>query len=642
MATERGGRSRYGNGNSTTGFKDFANRLPAFDQGLLKQCVSFHFVNFPEDWGAKQLFFFMRKAVKAGRLWDIFIPSKRDKRGCRYGFARYLDVRNIQEMKKELGNIWIGNQRVIFNPAVDWLEDKRRLEAKAAEEARRKSSKRTITTEDKRIEVVPRMTYAQCLIQQKGNTNFSDIRKKGPSLTKGKENPRGFSTAMAKPPITGGPVYKKVIELKETNNEEEKLMKCAVGVVLSPFIIPNLSEIFFNEGFPSIKIIPMGGNLVLIDDEDPECIKELVDGKLQWVTTYFDRIKYWSPSDIAEERFVWVRVQGLPLHAWSDGSLTTIGNHVGKLVKIDEYTISKECLDAARILVSTKSKTVINEEFILKVKNERFFIVIVEENWRTNPWWLKKSGILSSESEVSSTDFQFGDDSDGFLGDSLNGLEEEEIQTPFKGVKDINCSDNLCVSKTVAEESKPTNGTMSNQGVGNLREEREREPANGKNSSSSSDQTSDVQMVQETAQNGSPNANKKEAHSGKDSLETDLQEYGGLQESKKPNQSPSLPAEVGTEQTRWVTGTKRGRRKKAKIQPVDFESEASMVSLSDSDIMYNNRRIKEGLIAEEAKKMLDFGGKLGIGTKNREEQILERLRRLEERDMQGLAREPSR
>ncbi|GKU88292.1 hypothetical protein SLEP1_g2574 [Rubroshorea leprosula] len=391
MDTDHGGRRRHGNGNSATGFKDFANRLPAFDRGLLKQCESFHFVNFPEDWGAKQLFYFIRTIVKAGRLWYIFIPSKRDRRGNRYGFARFLDARNEQEMKKQLGNIWIGNQRVVFNSAVERRKEKRSMEAKPAEEASWKSNKRTITAEDKNTmeegsRKIPRMTYAQCLLQQKEMANSTETGNKDPTPSESKEFPRRSIKGTPKTPSVSRPLYKKVIELKDTDEAEDKLMKCAIGVVLTPSIIPNLPEIFFNEGFPSIKIAPMGGNLVLIDDEDPEHVKELVDGNLQWVAAYFDRVKYWAPSDIAEERFVWVRIQGLPIHAWSKESLSTIGNHVGKLVSIDEYTLSKECLDAARILVSTKSKLAINEDFILKVKNNSFHIAVVEENWRTDPW----------------------------------------------------------------------------------------------------------------------------------------------------------------------------------------------------------------------------------------------------------------
>ncbi|GLU00543.1 hypothetical protein SLE2022_179040 [Rubroshorea leprosula] len=646
MDTDHGGRRRHGNGNSTTGFKDFANRLPAFDRGLLKQCESFHFVNFPEDWGAKQLFYFIRTTVKAGRLWDIFIPSKRDRRGNRYGFARFLDARNEQEMKKQLGNIWIGNQRVVFNSAVERRKEKRSMKAKPAEEASWKSNKGTINAEDKntveeRSRKTPRMTYAQCLLQQKEMENPTETGNKDPTPSESKEFPRRSNKGTPKTPSVSRPVYKKVIELKDTDKAEDKLMKCAVGVVLTPSIIPNLPEIFFNEGFPSIKIAPMGGNLVLIDDEDPEHVKELVDGNLQWVTAYFDRIKFWAPSDIAEERFVWVRIQGLPIHAWSEESLSTIGNQVGKLVSIDEYTLSKECLDAARMLVSTKSKLAINEDFILKVKNNSFHIAVVEENWRTDPWWLKKTASSIDESEASSTGFNFGEDSGDFDDDSMNGLQQDKFQTLTQRVKGINCSDIERGSKKSAEMGKFCNGTLSNQEYGEQREERESRGTNQLNRLCS-DLDSEVQVNQETAQLGSPEDSKNEAQLVKNKTKREDQEQGGLQVDKSSNKSPSLPPETRAELTKLITGTKRGRRRKATIQPVNFGGESPIGSLSDSDILYNNRRIKEGMIAEEAKKVLDFGSKLGIQTKNQEEQILERFRRMEERDMQGYVREPLR
>ncbi|GKV09274.1 hypothetical protein SLEP1_g20799 [Rubroshorea leprosula] len=640
MEFVRGDRRRLGNGKAATGFKDFANRLPAYDQGLLKQCVSYHFINFPEDWGAKELFYFIRKTVKAGRLWDIFIPSKRDRRGNRYGFARFLDVREEQEMKKQLESIRIGNKRVIFNPAVEKGEEKRRWQAKSAEEVRRKSSKKRTsyeesTKDEEENRKAPKMTYAQSLLQQKEKANISDIDLKGPTPSEARNYRRISSRAMAKATAPGEFKYKKVIEIKGTEETEENLMKCAVGVALSPSIISNLPEIFFNEGFPSIKITPMGGNLVLIQEEYPECIKELVDGNLQWVSAYFEKIKYWSPTDIAEERFVWVRIQGLPLHAWTEESISTIGNHVGKSVKVDEHTISKECLDAARVLVSTKSKTGINEEFLLKVKNNSYNITLVEENWRADPWWLNKIDNSSVDSEVSSTAFNFGDDSGEMDGNFSNGQEEEEIQTHFKNVNGINYPDKLCVSKIVVEGCKDNGDVLSNHIQGKQREER----ANGSHTSLSRTPASDEGVVPETAQSKSPPASKNKAHSAEGKSEADQQEECGLKMLNSPVKSPRIPDEMRTETTMLVTGTRRGRRRRAVIQLVSLDDTSPRGSISDSDIMCNNKRIKEGLVLNEAKKMLEFGGNLGIEISNREEQIVERFSQMEERDRRGQARQ---
>ncbi|GLT95584.1 hypothetical protein SLE2022_132580 [Rubroshorea leprosula] len=644
MATDRGGRGQHGNGKSTTGFKDFVNRLPAFDKGLLKQCVSYHFYNFPDDWGAKNLFFFIRKTVKAGRLWDIFIPSRRDRRGNRYGFARFLDARNEREMKKQLENIWIGNHRVIFNPAEERREEKGRTES------RQKNSKKLPLTEestkvDEGRRQAPQLTYAQCLLQQNDKAKCRIIENKGPTPSEAKGFPRNSNREPNKVPGPGGFKYKKVIELKGTDKAEENLMKCAVGVVLSPSVIPNLPEICFNEGYPSTKIAPMGGNLVLLDDVNPECIKELVDGNLEWVSSYFNRIKFWSPFDITDERFVWVRIQGVPLHAWSEENFSNIANQVGKLISVDEYTLSKDCLDAARILVSTKSKSVLNEEFVLKVKNSTFHITLVEENWRNDPWWLKKVESSNRESDACSSAFNFNDESGEFDGDYSNGPEEDEIQTPLRDVNNINCPDKLCVSKTFVEVCKANGGAQSNHDCGKQSEAHGGSQTSGGHTSESRVPASDNWIAQVAAQSGSPIGSERKTHLASNKKEMDQKECGiqvnasGPQVNVSPNKSFNTPREVRMDSMKLVTGTKRGRRRKVLNQPANFDGEASKGSLSDSDIVCNNKRIKEGLILDEAKKMLEFGSKLGIETRNREDQILESFRQMEERDRQGSARQ---
>ncbi|GLT90274.1 hypothetical protein SLE2022_082170 [Rubroshorea leprosula] len=119
------------------------------------------------------------------------------------------------------------------------------MEAKPAEEASWKSNKRTINAEDKNTveegsRKIPRMTYAQCLLQQKEMANSTETGNKDPTPSESKEFPRRSNKGTPKTPSVSRPVYKKVIELKDTDKAEDKLMKCAVGVVLTPSIIPNL------------------------------------------------------------------------------------------------------------------------------------------------------------------------------------------------------------------------------------------------------------------------------------------------------------------------------------------------------------------------------------------------------------------
>ncbi|GKU93720.1 hypothetical protein SLEP1_g7288 [Rubroshorea leprosula] len=462
MASNRGDRRQQGNRNSTTDPKDFANKLPAFDKGLLKHCSFYHFYNFPDDWGARQLFYFIGKSMKAGRLWDIFILRT-----------------------------------------------------------------------------------------------------------------------------------KKVIELKGTKKDEENLMKCAVGAVLSPDMIPNLPVVFFNEGFPSIKIVPMGGNLVLIDDENPEQIKELVGGNLEWV---------------------------LPMHAWSEESLALIGNHMGTLVSIDEHTLSKEWLNTARILISTKSKSTIKEELILKIKNNQFHIVPTDENWRNDPQWLKKASRSIGDSDESSSDYSFGDVAGEMDCSSSDSSEEKEIQTSFGVVKGINCSDKLGVPKFFAQVCKEVKGALSSQERGEQSIRHDDKWASESHISLTNSSKIVEQVVQETTQFIIPITRQTKAHLPTVKRGVGCQEETGLQVTEGPNKNPIIiPGKEKVEVMKLVTGMKRGRRKKALLQSANYGGESSKGSLSDSYILSNNKRIKEPMILEESKKAFEFGEKLGIDTRNGKE-----------------------
>lgn len=219
--------------------------------------------------------------------------------------------------------------------------------------------------------------------------------------------------------------------------------------------------------------------------------------------------------------------------------------------------------------------------------------------------------------------FNFDDDFDELDGDCPNSLEEEEIQTPFKDVNDINYPDKLCISKMFVCKA---NDALSNHERGKQREEHGSKQTNGRHTSLSRVPSFDDQVVQEMAQSRSLCASKNKAHSTKDKRGMEYQEDYGLHMFTSPNKSPSSPREVRTELTKLVIGTKHGRRRKAALQLVNFGGESPTGSLSDNDIVCNNKMIKEGMILEEAKKVLDFGNKLGIETKNQEEQILERFR----------------
>ncbi|GKV24402.1 hypothetical protein SLEP1_g34017 [Rubroshorea leprosula] len=85
------------------------------------------------------------------------------------------------------------------------------------------------------------------------------------------------------------------LEFKVKNEEFQWLQGSFVGVAHSVEIVPNLQEKFYMEGYFSCRLRAMGGKLVLLDGEDKDEIKDLVEGALEWLGQWFSEnsLKNW-------------------------------------------------------------------------------------------------------------------------------------------------------------------------------------------------------------------------------------------------------------------------------------------------------------------------------------------------------------
>ncbi|KAK7328517.1 hypothetical protein VNO77_22626 [Canavalia gladiata] len=74
-----------------------------------------------------------------GRVWDVFMPTKRNSKCQRFGFVRYMDVGNGRALKNELNNVWIGSYKVRVN--VSKFDDKERQPRKNTDITRQVTQK---------------------------------------------------------------------------------------------------------------------------------------------------------------------------------------------------------------------------------------------------------------------------------------------------------------------------------------------------------------------------------------------------------------------------------------------------------------------------------------------------------------------
>ncbi|XP_068483402.1 uncharacterized protein [Phaseolus vulgaris] len=99
------GRARYGRNGERGYDKDG-------DSGNGNDFSTFFFSNFPNGYGEMDM-------VKVFQKWatvkEVFISRRLNKWGRRFGFVRFLDVKNVVRLEGDLDRIYIGNRKLYVN-----------------------------------------------------------------------------------------------------------------------------------------------------------------------------------------------------------------------------------------------------------------------------------------------------------------------------------------------------------------------------------------------------------------------------------------------------------------------------------------------------------------------------------------------
>lgn len=74
--------------------------------------TTFFFSDFTDSWSVKDIFFEFKDL---GVIDEIFIPAKKDRRGQKYGFVRFVDVADEKMVERKLNNIWLDERKINVN-----------------------------------------------------------------------------------------------------------------------------------------------------------------------------------------------------------------------------------------------------------------------------------------------------------------------------------------------------------------------------------------------------------------------------------------------------------------------------------------------------------------------------------------------
>ncbi|GKV30553.1 hypothetical protein SLEP1_g39354 [Rubroshorea leprosula] len=103
-----------------------------YDVGMFKQATTFFFTNIPNDWSYSEMWI---EFAKFGRVFAIYSPLRRSRNGRRFGFVRYLNVKDEKELERKLDQIRIKGNKIWVN-----------LAKHPKEEVKERDTRRIVTT----------------------------------------------------------------------------------------------------------------------------------------------------------------------------------------------------------------------------------------------------------------------------------------------------------------------------------------------------------------------------------------------------------------------------------------------------------------------------------------------------------------
>ncbi|GKV45492.1 hypothetical protein SLEP1_g52564 [Rubroshorea leprosula] len=231
-------------------------------------------------------------------------PPRRSKNGSRFGFVRFMGVKDRKELERKLDNIWIGDCKLWVNyPRYNDIQQKGRENA---------------TMHVPELQVQNR-SYAKVVKgHQTSRHGKGEAKRSREEFGLDKEQVRNIAR------LEDQLMDKKKIWVEKgkkdswagfeynTNKEESTWLEgCYVGTTHYVEMVRNLQEKFYMEGYFTCRVRAMGGRLVLMDCEDKEELKDLVESSSEWLGQWFKKI-FLNPWGVhGASSYVWMIAQAI-------------------------------------------------------------------------------------------------------------------------------------------------------------------------------------------------------------------------------------------------------------------------------------------------------------------------------------------
>ncbi|KAL7216785.1 hypothetical protein ACSBR1_028669 [Camellia fascicularis] len=314
--------------------------------------------NIPSTMDAKALF---KLFIKFGIVKDTYIPFKRRKvTNSRFGFVRYnCSIAASVAIQKENG--------ILVDDSI--------LEVKMAaydRDSRSEQSKKKLQPARRFLDTSNFKGKAAFV----GHRSFAEVLKGDTSTAEGNTNTN----------IT--------IKAKEESNGW--LYESAIVRFNTEYSTHNILKVLKEKGLEQIEVRKEGGRDVIISFKSSSELQSNIGKIKEWFKDWSQSVMEWRPDfHLHQERCVWLKCYGIPLHLWSRTTLNNIGSIWGTILSVDDDICQPKSFSYATIRVATACMEFINKTIILECKGYSHPILVCEDHL-ADPNRLKFFGMNDS------------------------------------------------------------------------------------------------------------------------------------------------------------------------------------------------------------------------------------------------------
>jgi hypothetical protein len=195
-----------------------------------------------------------------------------------------------------------------------------------------------------------------------------------------KAGPSGVAEAVDNSQHKGRRVYLR--KYRSVQDDREWASTGVVATIASGDVTPVVRSRVKDAGFTDVDILHLGADRVFVRHVEG-WMWRLLENAREFFDMIFSHWERWDRQATPFQWGAWVRLYGIPLHAWNEKFFKLCVFDRGRFLRADIYTVEKDRLKFARVLIATSSLEVVKRVERLLVDDVLVDVQVIEE-WGFN------------------------------------------------------------------------------------------------------------------------------------------------------------------------------------------------------------------------------------------------------------------